>query len=127
MLLVNVCKRSRDDDVEHMRPDSLLAALEREFDTPSGTPYLPVGFNCPIFPAVPLFRAASNIDDVMPVYSHTTNTHTHIRQHDSSCITSGAREKTEEGRMETEEWPRHRTRRREDEDQSGDAYQDPIA
>jgi hypothetical protein len=54
---------------------------EREFDTPSGTPYLPIGFNCPIFPAVPLFRAALNADSVIPVYSPATNTtYTYRRQ-----------------------------------------------
>lgn len=109
MLLVDVRERSRSDHVEHRRPDSLVVALEREFDTPSGTPYLPVGFNCPIFPTVPLFRAASNMDAVIPVYSPTTSTHMHIRQYASYCTTSnycGTRERRG-GRMEIEAWPWH--------------------
>ena len=105
MLLVDVRERSRSDHVEHRRPDSLVVALEREFDTPSGTPYLPVGFNCPIFPTVPLFRAASNMDAVIPVYSPTTSTHMHIRQH-ASYYTAinycGTRERRGGGRMEIE-------------------------
>jgi hypothetical protein len=68
---------------------------EREFDTPSGTPYLPIGFNCPIFPAVPLFRAALNTDSVIPVYSPTTNTtYTYRRQRVSRAKGRGRGQKS---------------------------------
>jgi len=59
-------------------PTNLMAALERKFHAPSGTPYLPAGFNCPIFPAVPLSRAALNMGSVIPVYSPTNTVYTHV-------------------------------------------------